>query len=68
MARSLGVRVVAEGIETAEQRDFLRQIGCNHGQGFYLSRPIAPEQIATLMLTQQSTADAAIEFAAAAVP
>jgi EAL domain-containing protein (putative c-di-GMP-specific phosphodiesterase class I) len=38
MARTLGMDVVAEGIETDEQRDCLLDIGCELGQGFLFSR------------------------------
>ena len=38
LARTLGMEVIAEGIETAEQRDYLLQIGCEQGQGFLFSR------------------------------
>lgn len=41
MATNLDLRVVAEGIETKGQYDFLRSIGCNEVQGFYFSRPIS---------------------------
>ncbi|NMB56138.1 MAG: EAL domain-containing protein [Leptolinea sp.] len=40
MAQSLGMETTAEGIETAYQLDVLRDLGCNYGQGFYLSRPL----------------------------
>jgi EAL domain-containing protein (putative c-di-GMP-specific phosphodiesterase class I) len=40
LAHSLGVKVVAEGVETAEQLAFLIAQGCDAAQGFYLSRPI----------------------------
>jgi len=40
MAQHLGLRVVAEGVETAEQATFLRQRGCEALQGFWLSRPV----------------------------
>lgn len=40
LARSLGMAVVAEGIETAEQSDMLRQLDCTYGQGFLYSRPV----------------------------
>lgn len=39
MGRGLGLRVVAEGVETAAQEDFLRQIGCTHVQGYRYGRP-----------------------------
>ncbi len=40
MARSLGVRSIAVGVETAEQREFLRRIGCELMQGFYCGRAV----------------------------
>lgn len=40
MSKSLGLRVIAEGVETADQRDFLLSRGCSLMQGYYLSRPI----------------------------
>jgi len=39
MAGELGLTVIAEGIETGEQLDFLRGSGCRHGQGFLFARP-----------------------------
>ena len=39
MARSLGLRVVAEGVERADQFAFLRSRNCDEAQGFYFSRP-----------------------------
>ena len=40
MAHSLGLTVVAEGIETERQRDYLTDLGCEHGQGYLFSRPV----------------------------
>jgi len=40
LANSLGIGVVAEGIETADQVDHLRKMQCPHGQGFWFSRPL----------------------------
>ena len=43
MAHSMGIRTVAEGVETVEQRDFLRSLGCDEVQGYLLARPMAAE-------------------------
>ena len=51
MGRSLGHRVVAEGVETQEQLAFLRSQQCAEGQGYYFSRPLGPEQFVKLVET-----------------
>jgi len=45
MARSLGLSVVAEGVETAEQRDWLLRHGCEYAQGYLFGRPTAPGEL-----------------------
>ncbi len=47
MAHDLGYRVVAEGIETQDTFDLLRSWDCDEGQGYLLSRPVAPSAIGT---------------------
>jgi diguanylate cyclase (GGDEF)-like protein/PAS domain S-box-containing protein len=49
MGKSLNRRVIAEGIETAEQLAFLQAQHCGEGQGFYFNRPLAAEQFAKLL-------------------
>lgn len=54
MAKWLGVRVIAEGVETKEQADFLRSIGCDCMQGFLYSRPLPENQYMELLRTQEA--------------
>jgi len=51
MGRSLKLRVIAEGVETREELEFLQAHQCDEGQGYYFSRPILPEQFAKLLET-----------------
>ena len=49
IAHSLGLRAIAEGVETGEQLDFLRDCGCDSLQGYYFSRPVAGEAFAAML-------------------
>jgi EAL domain-containing protein (putative c-di-GMP-specific phosphodiesterase class I) len=49
MAKSLGVEVVAEGVETEEQLAELRRLGCNRAQGYLLARPMPAAAVARLL-------------------
>jgi diguanylate cyclase (GGDEF)-like protein len=49
LAHSLRLRVVAEGVETAEQLEFLRNLGCDQYQGFYYSPAVPPDAFADLI-------------------
>jgi diguanylate cyclase len=51
MARSLKLRVIAEGVETLEELEFLRASHCDEVQGYYFSRPVVSEQFAKLLKT-----------------
>jgi EAL domain-containing protein (putative c-di-GMP-specific phosphodiesterase class I) len=44
MAHSLGFLTIAEGVETLEQLDFLREHGCDEIQGYYYSKPLDTEE------------------------
>jgi diguanylate cyclase (GGDEF)-like protein/PAS domain S-box-containing protein len=49
MGRSLNLRIIAEGVETAGDLAFLKAQGCDEGQGYYFSRPVPAEQFANLL-------------------
>jgi len=49
LARGLGLDVVAEGIETAEQLQHLRVAEARYGQGFHLARPMPAAQLTELL-------------------
>ena len=49
MGKALSLTVVAKGVETPEQVDFLRSHACDEVQGYYFSRPLSPHQFASLM-------------------
>ncbi|MDZ4202304.1 MAG: EAL domain-containing protein [Gallionella sp.] len=49
MAHKLGMKVIAEGIETAEQRDLLTAAGCDYGQGYLFSRPVPAAEFEKLL-------------------
>ena len=49
MAQNLGIRVVAEGIETEEQLEFLKERKCDEIQGFLVSRPLALDRVGSFL-------------------
>ncbi|HEV7768824.1 MAG TPA: EAL domain-containing protein [Thermoanaerobaculia bacterium] len=56
MARSLRLRVLAEGVETAEQFAFLRSRECDEAQGYYFSRPISAEEMTRMLIERRAFA------------
>ncbi|WP_137178106.1 bifunctional diguanylate cyclase/phosphodiesterase [Roseomonas sp. AR75] len=56
MGRGLGMRVVAEGVETREQADRLLALGCERGQGWLLGRPMPVDQARALISAETSPA------------
>jgi diguanylate cyclase (GGDEF)-like protein/PAS domain S-box-containing protein len=53
MGRSLNLRVIAEGVETQDQFDFLKIHRCEEAQGYYFSPPVPPQEFARLLLESQ---------------
>lgn len=49
LAESLGMESLAEGVESREQRDFLLEIGCSYGQGYFFSPPVDAAEIERLL-------------------
>jgi diguanylate cyclase (GGDEF)-like protein/PAS domain S-box-containing protein len=49
IGHNLGIRVIAEGVETRDQLDFLRKAGCDEVQGYFYSRPLPAEECAPFM-------------------
>ncbi|WPC68042.1 EAL domain-containing protein [Rhodoferax ferrireducens] len=49
MAHALGMKVIAEGVETAQQRDLLAAAGCDYGQGYLFSKPVSAPDFEAFM-------------------
>jgi EAL domain-containing protein (putative c-di-GMP-specific phosphodiesterase class I) len=60
LAHGLGVRVVAEGVESQAQLEALRKLGCDTAQGYLLARPQPPQAITSLLLGIRATKTLAI--------
>lgn len=52
MAHSLGLKAIAEGVETIEQFNYLREQGCDEVQGYFFSKPLTPESFNEFITTQ----------------
>ena len=52
LGHSLKLRVIAEGVEAADQLDALRQQGCDEIQGFHFSKPLLPDELFSLLKQQ----------------
>ena len=49
MAHKLGIQVIAEGVETEEQKILLMEAGCDYGQGYLWSKPVSPKEFEKLL-------------------
>ncbi len=59
LGRTLGHKVIAEGIETVDQLAMLRELGVHEGQGYLLSRPMSADHVEDLLAAAESIADQA---------
>ena len=67
LGQSLGLRTVAEGVETEEQSAMLRWLGCDVGQGWLFGRPTAPEDLRVLLKQQPFEVPKITHFGASTV-
>ena len=58
LGRTLGLTIIAEGIEEAGQLDRLRELGCQLGQGYLLGRPVPSDDLEALLRQSAAAADA----------
>jgi len=59
LAHNLGLKVVAEGVETAETWSALKKLGCDHLQGYFISRPVPADELARWLARHDSETGAA---------
>lgn len=57
LGKSFNLKIIAEGVENEEQRDFLLKEGCNEAQGFLYSDPVPAESISELLLLRKSVSN-----------
>lgn len=58
MAHGLNLSVIAEGVDTAAQIDYLKRHGCEQIQGYFFSRPVETEKLTEMLLAGRTLADA----------
>jgi EAL domain-containing protein (putative c-di-GMP-specific phosphodiesterase class I) len=54
LAHGLKIKVIAEGVETAEHLEFLKENNCDEGQGYFISRPLPLDALRALLIGRKS--------------
>jgi EAL domain-containing protein (putative c-di-GMP-specific phosphodiesterase class I) len=54
LAHTFGMEAIAEGVETEEQAELLREMGCDFVQGFHISKPLPPDDVSRLLADNPS--------------
>jgi EAL domain-containing protein (putative c-di-GMP-specific phosphodiesterase class I) len=55
MARALGIKITAEGVETLAQQTWMQHLGCDSAQGYLFSRPLTAEEFAQVFVEQRDS-------------
>ncbi len=53
LGNNLGMGIVAEGVESPEQANLLRSLGCEYAQGYFFSKPLEPDEVARILVTSE---------------
>lgn len=62
LAKSMQLKVVAEGVETIEQVKYLASIGCDQVQGYYFSKPVSAEEITVMLINEEESIQPKLEL------
>jgi EAL domain-containing protein (putative c-di-GMP-specific phosphodiesterase class I) len=63
LGKAMGMPVIAEGVETEEQRDYLARLGCHAYQGYLTSRPLPVDEFEDLLTTLNKVAELPSKYA-----